>query len=206
MFAGCKTWSSELQKSGLRVYSFEINADPIYGNFLGDAGLLNALAALLRCKPGAVVHWATVCSSWVTVNRHTAGRSLAAPLGRVDRPYVRDANCMVSRMCLCILLGVALNLEWVLEQPLTSLMKEHPRMKAIRRMSDARLIKSVTEVHTWMGSFGGFSPKPTMLLGSPSWLGQLKRKLTRDTFSADARTAESYYDSNGVKRFKGQAH
>ena len=203
MFAGCKSWSSELQKSGLRVFSFEINDDAEHCNFLNDRGLLTALGAIWRCKPGATVHWATVCSSWVTVNRFTSGRSVANIYGRADRPYVAQANAMVSRMCLCILVAVALNLDWVLEQPLTSLMKQHPRMQAILGMSGAGAIKLVSEVHTLMGAFGGFSPKPTMLIGTPRWLEDLKRKLPPKAIFMNKQAAESYVDNRGVKRFKG---
>jgi hypothetical protein len=206
-FAGVKTWSGELQKRGLNVYSFEILDDKIHGDFLGDLGFINALGVILRCKPGAILHWATVCSSWVTINRGTSGRGVSNPLGNVDRLYVRDANTMVSRMCLCILFGVCLNLDWILEQPLSSIMTSHPRFQVLLNMSELGAIKHIMEVHTWMGSFGGFSPKPTMLVGTPVWLSRLARTLPwadRARFK-NTELTEYYFNSAGTKKFHGRS-
>jgi hypothetical protein len=42
-------------------------------------------------------------------------------------PYVRAANIMVSRSALCILFALCLDVHFVLEQPLSSIMPFHPR-------------------------------------------------------------------------------
>ena len=73
-----------------------------------------------------------MCSSWVTLNRATSGRRAHNPLG-YNKPYVRDANVMVSRMSMLIMFGLCLGVEWVLEQPLSSIMVCHPRMRQVQR-------------------------------------------------------------------------
>jgi hypothetical protein len=89
--------------------------------------------------------------------------------------YVEDANTMVSRTALCILFAMALNCHWILEQPLSSIMRCHPRMSQILTLSATTGIPGVQEVTTWMGMYGAPSPKPTILMGTPSWLESLKR-------------------------------
>jgi hypothetical protein len=54
----------------------------------------------------AICHFATVCSSWVLINRSTSRRSITNVLGGPrPRPYVRLANRMVSRACLVMLIA-----------------------------------------------------------------------------------------------------
>ena len=201
-FSGVATWSDSLRNKGYRVYSYEIANDSVHCDFLGDAGFLNALGLLFRCKVAAILHFATVCSSWVTINRHTSGRSAMVPLGRQGRPYVAAANTMVSRMCMLIMIGACLGLDWVLEQPISSVMKYHPRMQVILNMAEIGCLRVVNEIHTWMGSFGASSPKPTMLIGTPSFLPRLHRKLAKRTFE-NQETSRTYEDKHGKKRFSG---
>ena len=68
-FAGCKSWSTALRAKGLTVISYEMNDDAVNQNLLTDAGLLHAMSLVFRTKPNGVHHWATVCSSWVTIDR-----------------------------------------------------------------------------------------------------------------------------------------
>ncbi len=52
---------------------------------------------LRRCRRNSLIWFAPPCSSWVWVNRHTASRSRAIPLGNCSLPHVRDANECVSK-------------------------------------------------------------------------------------------------------------
>lgn len=51
-----------------------------------------ALCMALRLKRGAFALLATVCSTWVFINRATSGRSIWNPLGRQGVKCVDDAN------------------------------------------------------------------------------------------------------------------
>jgi hypothetical protein len=82
-FAGIASWTKELNSKGIKTVAYEILTNPKH-DLLSDEGLLNALALVLRTKAMGVHHWATVCSSWVCINRHTSGRSMANPLGHKE--------------------------------------------------------------------------------------------------------------------------
>jgi hypothetical protein len=68
-------------------------------------------------------------------------------------------------------------------------------------LSDNNVIK-VHTIRTWFGMFGGTSPKPTLLWGTPTWMPQLHRQLDK-TKNWSARTASHYYDNTGKKRVVG---
>eukprot|EP00969_Alexandrium_andersonii_P229335 10128119-Alexandrium_andersonii.AAC.1 len=54
---------------------------------------------------------------------------------------------------------------WTLEQPMSSLMKHHPRIT----------FKHVAV--TWMGMFGARTKKHSCILGNKSWIKKLERAL-----------------------------
>ena len=117
--------------------------------------------------------------------------------------YVADANCMVSRMALCAMFGMALGVKFILEQPLSSLMPRHPRLAKLIEMSEQGGVPFIERVHTSMGAFGHFSVKPTMLLGTVSWLAKLRRSFKKKAGSGASGTSRVYIDSSGAKRFTG---
>jgi hypothetical protein len=58
-----------------------------------------ALVAALQCVPGGTMVLAgTLCSSWVTINSGTSGRTFLNPMGNLQQQSVRYGNAMVSRM------------------------------------------------------------------------------------------------------------
>jgi hypothetical protein len=171
-------------------------------------GFVNAVRLLVHAKPRAIVHWATVCSSWVRINKATSGRTVANPLGRTRHAYVAEANIMVSRCALLILFGMCLSLDFILEQPGTSLMFEHPRIRQLQALADAGGLRPIRSIWTWMGAFGAPTPKPTKLLGTPTWMLALRRTIRRTdfvkrtdmvTYAEDATGKVSYSGSTGLK-------
>lgn len=99
------------------------------------AGMLRAVQMTLRLKIGGLLWAGTPCSTWVFLARGSTGRSQGHPLGREDTRSVSDANLVVSRVALLILLAVARGASWIVEQPTTSLMPRHPRMMQLQKMS-----------------------------------------------------------------------
>jgi len=200
-FAGVKTWAAELRKQNFVVETFEKNDEPIHEDILSDFGFLRALRCIFSCRrDSGVTHWATVCSSWVQVNRATSGRSLQSPLGREYFPYVAEANVMTSRTALFLLICSCLGVDWVLEQPNSSLMCEHPRIKQVIELGNVGGLRKSKRVFTNMGGFGARSKKPTMLLGTPTFLHRLHRR-----WKACARPSlvRYYTDARGRKAFQG---
>ena len=57
--------------------------------------------------------------------------------GRPSSKLVAEGNEMVSRMCLAWSLGIAMLVIEALEQPLNSLMPQHPRLTAINDLLSA---------------------------------------------------------------------
>ena len=85
-----------------------------------------------QARRPALLHFATVCSSWVIINRGTSQRSDGEPLGpnggESARHYVRAANVMVARVSLLMIFALCLGHDVILEQPSSSLMFKHPRV------------------------------------------------------------------------------
>ena len=202
-FAGEARWAAELRKIGLSVATMDIQHGQ-QQDFMSPEGFVFAAKLLLECKPGAVAHWATVCSSWVPINFHTSGRTTQAPLGKWrQRMYVAEANVMVSRTGLLMLLGICLATRFILEQPRASLMPWHPRLEQIFHLAQCGGIHAVEHISTFMGSFGAPTPKPTILIGNVPWLCQLKRKLNRSEFTPNEDVVRYHIDQCGRKRFSG---
>ena len=202
-FAGVASWTKEMRNAGLKIGTFELQDGQ---DILSAEGLLLALELLLSCKPGGIAHWATVCSSWVTINRGTSQRSPDNVLGNERYEYIRLANIMVSRTALAILFGLCFGVHFVLEQPLSSLMFSHPRVVQIVRLSELGIISKVEGTHIYMGMFGHWCPKPTRLLSSLPWISKLRRKLVRDKFQSGKKSYLTSVDDRGIKRFQGSQH
>ena len=56
------------------------------------------MLAILKCKDGEfVVMWGIVCSTWISLSRHSTGRHFWVPLGDTSRLPVQEANLLTSR-------------------------------------------------------------------------------------------------------------
>ena len=58
--------------------------------------------------------WATVCSSWVRINCFTSQRSILLPEEDTSKAYIREANCMMSRILVSNLIRVfgCIHVKW----------------------------------------------------------------------------------------------
>ena len=157
---------------GFCTEGFEVSKDNIFEDFLSPLGFLNAIRLAKSAKPLGCQHWDTVCSSYIWVCRNDSKRSIMFPMGDTSRLFVLLGNQMVSRMVLVACLMRGKKVLMFLEQPLTSLMDKHKRMNS-PAMDELFFIK------TWMGCFGGPTPKPSKIYASEfSALLPLKRKMT----------------------------
>jgi len=166
----------------LRAGRYEVKKDPRLMNFMTDEGFWNAIALARRVRPrDGIQTFATVCSTWVWISRSSTGRSLRNVLGNVRSEVVAEANAMVSRMVLLILFLCARCVAWLLEQPATSLMAQHPRMVMLKELSERTVgLTGFHEVHTSMGAFGAATKKPTRLYSSEEWVHEMRRAVPRD--------------------------
>ena len=104
------------------------------------------------------------------MSRDTTGRSMEHPEGHRRRPVVSEGNCQVARMVLILMLMVAGNKHWLLEQPGTSIMRWSKWMKFLRA------IQRVWHWRTWMCMFGTSTAKPTQIDSSSFWTSKLIRQ------------------------------
>ena len=104
---------------------------------------------------------------------------------------------MVGRVSLALMVMSSLSLPWVLEQPGSSLLELHP---AFQRLSKHF---QIFKVFTWVGAYGGHSPKPTILYSNKRALIQgLYMPLPRNA-AWDADMVTKYVDTSGVARVQG---
>ena len=89
------------------------------------------------------------------------------------------AKVMVSRMAVVVWILSARQVLWLYEQPSSSLLWEHPRMQQILKSL------SVYRAHTWMGAFGGKSPKGTFLWSPSPSVQKYSRVLPHKEWTAD---------------------
>ncbi|CAK9116681.1 unnamed protein product [Durusdinium trenchii] len=104
-------------------------------NLLTEAGFALVLLTILNAKMDNF--WCMiglVCSSWVTISKGTHCREPWAPLGMTQHQFVADGNALTSRACLLILAISAMGGGWLLEQPSTSCVEWHPRVRLLWRL------------------------------------------------------------------------
>ena len=174
---------------------FDICTHAKHENLNCSEGLLSALLLATRITRHGLAHWATVCSTWIFMSRSSVKRSADNVWGNLDSKAVMEANCQVSCMCMILVLLDCLGIEWILEQPMTSLMDKVPLFSLLPRAGQLR------RTSTWMGAFGAPTRKATWLLSSTPFARNLQRQLPRgsvagvegsttlSTAGADGRTA-----------------
>ncbi len=171
-FCGVGRIVDEYTQHGRAAYAYDIKHGPDE-NICDHGGFLKALWLVLRLNPGSLAWFGTVCSTWVFMSRWTTGRSAYKPLGD-NTACVQEANMMVSQAVLLKHLAQCRGVCWLLEQPASSLMGLHPRLKEMQ---------GLTQVHTWMGMFGADTAKPTLIYGIGDWFHGLHRVLKRGNLS-----------------------
>ena len=201
-FSGCGQIRDAMIRRGHNACGYDIGDHSTYENLNGAHGLLCAIQLMRLLRTHGGLHWATVCSSWVWICRKTSKRSLAFPLGIPPQcKSVLAGNMMVSNMAVLTLWALSKKCSWVLEQPATSLMFQHPRLKQAKAIlatiNDPRF--SFTAVDMCMGAFGSNSNKPSALVASSPWIRGLDVPLSAEDKLRIAENTEEIVvrDDNG---------
>ena len=155
----------------------QILVNPEFMDILSPKGFVYALLLALKCKTmESFAMLATVCSTWVFINRGTSGRSLWRPMGDEWKPSVKAANIMVARMVLVKYLLEAKRIFWILEQPQSSIQIEHDRLQEfVANMSAAGT--PVRKAFTWMGAFHAETAKGSFLYSTHPDVSKFARDL-----------------------------
>ena len=86
-------------------------------------------------------------------------------LGTIGNTYIEAQNALVGRVAFLVHLCKLRNVHYIIEQPSSSVMFNHPAMVAA--LADA------THVSLPLGAFGLESTKPLVLVGSAPYLHQM---------------------------------
>lgn len=171
-YAGKKAVAMTWIERAFTAETYEILDDPDCQNFCSGMGMLFACMLIMRMKINALSSWGTVCSSWIFVSASVTKRTLENILGDTSCAGVSEGNLQVSRMVLLWeLIKIRRGIMW-LEQPGSSRMHLHPRLHNFMQRNPTY------ECRTWMGCFGGETPKATVLRSNRWWVTKMKRKMT----------------------------
>ncbi|CAJ1435264.1 unnamed protein product [Effrenium voratum] len=212
LFCG-RAWVSRMMRlAGHSVASFDIELGrPQPGkqndmDLTSDAGFLLALTTILNGKAdGFLCVIGLICSSFVQISSGTHCRTPSRPLGNEQVAGVRLGNLLASRTVLLIWVLVSVDGVFLLEQPRSSMLPWHPRIRQLFRS-----LPKVFATSWWMGHYK--SPSPKRHIG---WcnadtiqrldLGVLCRAAQRKMKDAGFQSAVTYTSRAGKKAFKGSA-
>ncbi|CAL1157992.1 unnamed protein product [Cladocopium goreaui] len=171
-------------------------------NLLCPAGFGLLLSAILNSKDGVVVAFGLVCSTFITISRGSTFRHYFLPEGDPHSLSVSQSNLLAARTFLAMLVVMAKQGVWVLEQPSTSL--------AFRLRGFQKLLRTCTVFRQsfWMRGFGSKTPKRTTLWSNSSGVRFFctSKKARKGRGGATPKLADTYRDALGRKRFKGNAN
>lgn len=111
--------------------------------------------------------------------RHRACKDV---MGDPSNEYTQAQNALVARLCHLIKLIIARGCYWILEQPTSSVMTEHPLM------ADILAQDGVYTVRVELGCYNLECPKPIFLFGNAPYLPGLQRQMSSLEKAAMKRT------------------
>lgn len=129
-FAGKHEVTKAQWQEGNLAVPIELELNPKTMDIMSPLGYSNSLATTLKTQRAKLT--APVCSTWVFVSRGSTHRSKDNPLGDESNSKVSNANAMVVRVLLLCWLAVSIGVMVILEQPVNSLMQDHPFFQTLR--------------------------------------------------------------------------
>ncbi len=204
LFAWEAAVSYGMRALGYRGWTMDLRIS-LDHDLLSAAGFLQLLACLARLRPGGVFWAAPPCSTWVFMSRHSTGRDRCVT-GNTSSPYVLAQNALVCRLLVALRFCVARGVDFIVEQPHSTVMFEYPPFKQWLASDSAGRVQ---RIQTQMGAFGMPAVKDTILLGTAPYLGELARRMTpseRDALASSRgrmKTTVKYTDAAGRTRVQG---
>ena len=191
LFSGAESQTHAFREGGLQGHSHDIQKEPSVFDFLSNSGFALAANSIGRLRPHGIAPLGPVCASWVFLSRFSSKRNYLFAVGCEDIGWVRNANVMAARVCLLLLLIVASQCTFLLEQPISSLFCRYPRFILTVKLLRQRGVGIFKQIIN-LGSFGGSSRKPVHIYSNnKALLRALWRPLTfTDKMRFAANTAE----------------
>ena len=182
-FSGVASIKRAFEDRGSAFETFDKNAGK-HENINVDQGFITAVDKGLRTTASdPFAFFAPKCSSWVWVNRGSSKRSPWEPLGDTSKKWVRRANLMVWRTLLLVMFIICKGGRYMLEQPSSSIMDEHPAFDPLIALAVAKKCRLLM-VSTWLGLFGAPSPKCIKIYTNTAAAKQVKRTFNRSDSEA----------------------
>ena len=122
------------------------------------------------------------------------------PLGDKGLPATRAQNKLVGRVILLLRLACYFGAFWMIEQPTSSLLNQHPKFRKSQKALGMR------EVFFWMQFFGADSPKDTKLWSNVPYLGLLENRLSKNDLASTSgriQTAKTTVNRDGKASVSG---
>jgi hypothetical protein len=94
-------------------------------------------------------------------------------MGDTSHPYTAAQNALVARVCFLVALCVFRKVHWIIEQPASSIMWNHPLMSQL--IAEVKPLSALVQ----LGAYSLESMKPLTLVGTGPWLENMARKMTR---------------------------
>eukprot|EP00971_Amphidinium_carterae_P325593 6455945-Amphidinium_carterae.4 len=163
----------------------------------GAIGVQLLLEKLAWVRKRGMLFMSPPCSSWVWMSRSKSRRTKSTPCGSEDSSFVVQGNQVAEVVSSLMLLASEQGIDFVIEQPLSSLFFSHPSVE-----SAIRQIPGVTRVSFRMSAFGSKSQKPSLLVGTAPWLSKVKDAGTQRPPKALVQLAERTDDGqvNGKRK------
>ena len=174
-FAGGAQVTKNMQSRGKSCFAYDIKYDAVMQDMCSPIGFLLAMVLARRVKPKAGLIWlGTVCSSWVWIAKASTARTFAQPRGDDTLLSVREGNIQAARSALIMVWCYVRSIVYVLEQPHSSVLFNHPSMSWMANKANS-LDKMFHIVSTYMGAFAADTPKQTILASNSSFTQNLVR-------------------------------
>ena len=173
VFAGVGSIASAFLALGMLAATYDKLHDEVLHDISTDEGLRHLVSLIVRVGEHGLVWFAPPCSTWVWIARSHSRRSNSNPLGDEDRADVRLSNEIAVRVSVLLQLCRSLRIWYVVEQPVSSLLLEHPDMRRAVACTGA------SSVSVELGRVGASSTKPLRLTGTAAWLNGVATQIKR---------------------------
>lgn len=138
---------------------YDVKKDSVYMDICSPRGMVTATALMRRLKIAGLGWLATVCSSFVWISRASTKRTVASPRGSPSSASAIMGNRMCARSALLFLFCTAKQGWAVIEQPISSVLASHPAARFLQDLADAFSWCGWHVANSYMGAFGGATPK-----------------------------------------------
>jgi len=173
IFCGRGNLTAAFRAFGMACACMDRATSPDTDDVLTDIGKGKLLQMVVNLAPGGVLWLAPECKSWIWLSRRTSKRCSENADGDTSVTSVAEANAVARLLADVCRTCYALGVQYVIENPRSSVLFTYPPIEAMLRATDAR------SVAVDLGRAGATSPKPLVLWGTACWLDRLAGTIRR---------------------------